>query len=206
MNNTLWNCHTSCDLLNAGTWESELAIAKNWLDANPYDVLSFLIVNSDLTKVENFVPAITNAGLLQYAYEPQYVPQYRDQWPTLGEMILKGQRMVFFMDYNADQSSVPYILNEFTHIWETPFSPTNQSFPCTQQRPPNLSENDARDKYMYLANQNLNTQIDLSSIGINTGSTELLIPNIAEINITNGNDNQYGRAEATVLNCTCMSY
>lgn len=203
-NNTLWNCHTSCDLLNAGTWQSELEIAKDWLDANPYEVLSFLIVNSDFTTVENFVPAITNAGLLPYVYEPQYVPQYRDQWPTLGEMILKGQRMVFFMDYNANQTSVPYVLDEFTHIWETPFSPTNQSFPCTQQRPPNLSEEDARERYMYLANQNLNTQVDLSSIGIDTGSTDLLIPNTAELNVTNGLDNQYGRAGATLDNCTGM--
>lgn len=201
-NNTLWNCHTNCKILNAGTWQSELEVARQWLEDNPYDVLTFLIVNSDFTSVENFVAPITNAGLLQYVYEPAYVPQYRDQWPTLGEMIIKNQRMVFFMDYKADQSKVPYILDEFSHMWETPFSPTNQSFPCTQQRPPNLSHEKAKDQLMYLANHNLNTAVDLSSLGLGGGDDSLLIPNTAELNITNGQANQFGRMGAMSLNCT----
>lgn len=201
-NETLWNCHTSCSILNAGKWQTELETVKAWLDDNPYDVVSILIVNSDITAVENFVAPITNSGLLSYVYTPSYVPQYRDQWPTLGEMILKNQRVVFFMDYNANQNSVPYIIDEFTHMWETPFSPTNQSFPCTQQRPPNLDEEKARDQFMYVANHNLNTAIDLSSIGLGGGDGSLLIPNTAELNITNGEQNQFGRLGAMNQNCT----
>ena len=113
----MWNCHTSCDLLNVGPWQDTLEIAKKWLDDNPYEVLTFLIVNYEFTNVENFVSAIQGSGLNEYLYVPEYVPQYRDQWPTLGEMILKNQRMVFFMDYDANQTAVPYVLDEFTHIW-----------------------------------------------------------------------------------------
>ncbi|KXS96970.1 hypothetical protein AC578_5535 [Pseudocercospora eumusae] len=200
-NNTMWNCHTSCSELNAGPWQDELETLRDWLQSHPYDVVTILIGNSDTTDVENFVPAITNAGLLPYVYEPAYVPQYRSQWPTLGEMIIKNQRLVIFMDYEADQSRVPYILDEFTHMWETPFSPVNQSFPCTIQRPPDLNETLARENYMYMANHNLNTAVDLSSIGLGSGDT-ILIPNTAEINLTNGQQNQFGRLGATNLNCT----
>jgi hypothetical protein len=200
-NQTLYNCHTSCDLLNAGPWEDTLVTIRNFLQDNPYEVVTVLIGNSDFVDVEKFVPAITNSGLLDYVYEPTYVPQYRDQWPTLGQMILRNQRVVFFMDYDADQARVPYIMDEFTHMWETPFSPQDRDFPCTQQRPPDLNQTVARNQYMYMANHNLNQRIDLSSVGIDVGD-DLLIPNTALLNVTNGQANQYGRLGAMSLNCT----
>jgi hypothetical protein len=109
------------------------------------------------------------------------------------------------MDYDANQESVPYILDEFTHMWETPFSPTDQDFPCTQQRPPDLNQTVARDQFMYMANHNLNQKIDLSSIGINLGD-DLLIPNTAELNLTNGQANQFGQLGAMASNCTGKSH
>ncbi|SMR64081.1 unnamed protein product [Zymoseptoria tritici ST99CH_3D1] len=200
-NQTLYNCHSSCDLLNAGPWENTLVTIREFLQDNPYEVVTMLIGNSDFQPVEKFVPAIQNAGLAPYLYEPQFVPQYRNQWPTIGQMILRNQRLVIFMDYDANQDSVPYILDEFTHMWETPFSPTDRDFPCTQQRPPDLNQTVAREQFMYLANHNLNQQIDLSAIGIDLGD-DLLIPNTALLNVTNGEANQYGRLGAMSLNCT----
>ena len=204
------NCHTTCELLDAGTWQSSLELLAGWLRDNPYDVVTWLIVNSDFIDVEHYVPAIQNSGLAEYLYTPDYVPQHRDQWPVLAEMILTGKRVVFFMDYNANQTKVPYILDEFTHIWETPFSPTNDSFPCTQQRPPHLKEEKARDEFMYLANHNLNTAVDLNAI-LNGGSSkdksdQILIPNTAEINTTNGEFNHLGQAEAMTMNCTSKCF
>ena len=198
------NCHTTCDLLNAGPWQSSLELVARWLDQNPYDVVTWLIVNSDFVSVDKYVPAIQNSGIARYLYEPQYIPQHRDQWPTLAEMILSGKRFVIFMDYNAKQNKVPYILDEFTHIWETPFSPTNRSFPCTTERPPHINQTKAKDEFMYLANHNLNTAVNVAAIlggGSGKGS-EVLIPNTAEINVTNGEFNQYGQLEAMSLNCT----
>ncbi|EME44789.1 hypothetical protein DOTSEDRAFT_152827 [Dothistroma septosporum NZE10] len=200
VNDTLYNCHTSCELLNAGTYESGLVTVREWLQSHPYDVMTLLIVNSDFVAVENFTAPFENAGLTPYLYTPSYIPQYRNQWPTLGEMILRNDRLVVFMDYQANQTSVPYILDEFTHMWETPFSPQDQAFPCTQQRPPNLNQTVARDQYMYLANHNLNTAIDLSSIGIDT--SDVLVPNTADINQTNGQQNEYGRLGEMNTNCT----
>ena len=202
MNQTIYNCHSSCDLLNAGTWQSMLENVVSWLEVHPYEVVTILIVNSNYEQVDVYVPPIQNSGIAQYLYEPQYVPQRRDQWPTLGQMILSGKRVVMFMDYNANQNTVPYILDEFTHMWETPFSPTNQSFPCTQQRPPNLKHEDAMDNYMNVVNHNLNTAVDLGALTGGSSSEPLLIPNFAELNVTNGQLNQYGQLEANRLNCT----
>ncbi|KAK5171279.1 uncharacterized protein LTR77_004423 [Saxophila tyrrhenica] len=204
VNDTVYNCHTSCDLLNAGTFQSSLETVASWLDDHPYDVVTWLIVNSDMTDVENYVPAIQNSGIARYLYEPEYVPQRLEQWPTLAEMILSGKRMVLFMDYKANQTAVPYVLNQFHHIWETPFSPTDQNFPCTQQRPPNLGEKIARNHFMYLANHNLNTAVDLGAL-IGGGSGEqILIPNTAEINQTNGMFDKFGQLERMSQNCTEM--
>ena len=111
------------------------------------------------------------------AYVPTQVPMNISSWPTLSDMILMGKRAVIFIDYNANQTEIPYILDEFSQMWETPFSPTNQSFPCTQQRPPNLSRQTAENR-MYMANHNLNTEISLAG-------TSLLVPTTALINQTN---------------------
>ena len=200
----MYSCHTSCDLLNAGTYQSELEIVADWLRDHPYDVVTVLIVNSDLTTVENFVPAIQNSGIAEYLYTPKYIPQHKDQWPTLSEMILNNDRAVVFMDYNANQTAVPYILDEFTHMWETPFSPQDPAFPCTIQRPPGLDPKDARENYMYLANHNLNLAVDVSAIlGNNDGQT-VLIPNTALINRTNGEYDTFGQLEEMTSNCSGM--
>ncbi|QIW98249.1 hypothetical protein AMS68_003767 [Peltaster fructicola] len=203
-NNTIQNCHTSCSLLNAGTWQSSLETLVTWLENNPFDVVTWLIVNSDFRSVEDYTASIENSGIRQYLYEPEYVPQHRDQWPTLGQMILSGKRVVMFMDYNANQTAVPYILDEFTHMWETPFSPTNQSFPCTQQRPPSLNQTVARDEYMYLANHNLNVAISLGAILGSSDDSSILIPNTAYINQTNGEYDQYGQLGAMGQNCSAQ--
>lgn len=202
VNGTVMNCHTTCELLNAGTWQAELEILVTWLESNPYDVVTFLIVNSDFKNVEAYVPAIQNSGIESYLYVPDYVPQHKDQWPTLGEMILTGKRVVMFMDYNANQTAVPYILDEFSHMFETPFSPTNQSFPCTQQRPPGLNKTDAENNYMYLANHNLNTAVDLGALTGGSASGTILIPNYAELNRTNGEYDEFGQLGAMNANCT----
>ena len=201
INETLYNCHTYCDLLNAGTFQSELETIVSWLQENPFEVIIMLIGNSDLAFVEDFRIPIENSGISQYLYTPMYIPQHKDQWPTLGEMILNNNRVVMFMDYYANQDSVPYILEEFTHMWETPFSPQNPDFPCTIERPPELNPEEAHENFMYMANHNLNVAVELGSL---TGalSEPLLLPNTAQINNTNGAGEEHGQLGAMAMNCS----
>lgn len=189
----MYFCHTSCDLLNAGTVEDYLRTVYQWVSTHPYDVVTILFGNYDMVDVENFVAPIQNSGIGRYAYEPPKVPMGLDDWPTLGQMILTGKRVVFFMDYHANQTKVPYILDEFTQMWETPFSPTNVSFPCTVQRPSGISSQQAKGR-MYMANHNLNAEVSLAG-------TSLLIPNTAVLNRTN-NVTGFGSLGLMAEQCT----
>ena len=194
VNNTLYFCHTSCDLLNVGTVLSQFTTIAKWVEAHPYDVITILIGNGDFVGVGNFTGPIQDSGLGKWVYTPPVVPMSLDSWPTLSEMILKQTRVVIFMDYNANQMQVPYILDEFSQLWETTFSPTDPAFPCNQQRPPSLSDQDAKTR-MYMANHNLNVQASLLG-------TTLLVPNLATINQTNGVS---GNASLGAMVNTCTS-
>ncbi|KAJ5145478.1 uncharacterized protein N7515_000042 [Penicillium bovifimosum] len=193
VNGTIYLCHTTCDLLNAGTLEAYLSDVNKWMRKNPYDVVSFIIGNFDFVKPENFTIPIMNSGLKDLIYSPPKAPMALDDWPTLSEMILKHKRAVFFMDYEANQTSHPWLMDEFSQVWETPFSPTDLTFPCTQQRPPGLSKKDAK-KRMYMANHNLNLELNL-------GPLNILIPNMAQLSVTNG-VNGSGSLGAMAENCT----
>jgi hypothetical protein len=177
VNSTPHFCHTSCDVLDAGPITEYLTTVYDWVSSHPYDVVTIVLENGDYSPVEQYVPFIEQTGLVQYAYLPPQIPMGIDDWPTLASMILTGKRVVFFMDYDANQTAVPWMLDEFSQMWETPFDPTNRSFPCTAQRPPDLSVADARDR-LYMINHNLNYDINLLG-------NSLLVPNIPLLNQTN---------------------
>jgi len=194
VNSTPHFCHTSCDVLDAGPITDYLGQVYNWVSTHPYDVVTILLGNGNYSKVEKYVPFLEQTGLVQYAYEPPQIPMGINDWPTLGRMILTGKRVVIFMDYEANQTAVPWVLDEFSQMWETPFDPTNRSFPCTVQRPPDLKPEDAKNR-LYLTNHNLN--YDINILG-----NSLLVPNIPLLNVTNNNsDTQFGSLGVNALQC-----
>lgn len=170
-------CHTSCEILDAGPITTYLTEVREWVAAHPYDVVTILLGNGNYSAVEKYVPYIKSSGLDKYAYVPPKIPMGREDWPTLASMILTGKRVVFFMDYEANQGSVPWILDEFTQLWETPFDPVNRTFPCDIQRPPGLKIEDAKNR-LYLVNHNLNYEISILG-------NSLLVPSIPLLNVTN---------------------
>lgn len=177
LGDTLYLCHSACILLNAGTLEDYLVQVVGWLRDNPNEVVTILMGNADRADVEEYVAPLENSGIAQYLYIPPKSPMFLEDWPTLLDMIAENRRVVFFMDYGADESRVPFILNEFSHMWETPFSPTDPDFPCTVQRPSTLSVQEAGQR-MYIANHNLNILIEIKDI-------DILVPNIFLIRQTN---------------------
>lgn len=177
-NGTLYLCHTTCDLLNVGTLESYLSTVSDWMKQHPYDVVTILMGNFDRLAPSKYIEPFEQAGLMDLLYTPSQIPMALNDWPTLSTMILSGKRVVVFLDYGANQTEVPWLMDEFSQMWETPFSPTDPQFPCTEQRPPGLSPKDAEER-LYLANHNLNVEVSL-------GSFSLLIPNTARLNQTNG--------------------
>lgn len=110
--NELHLCHTSCALLDAGTFADYLSEVKTWLDSNPNEVITILMVNSDGIAPSVWGQAYTDSGLDADVYTPPYVPLGYYEWPTLGELISSGTRVVNFLAQNADVSSVGYLLDE----------------------------------------------------------------------------------------------
>jgi hypothetical protein len=192
-NRTMWLCHTSCDLLNVGKLVDYFETVAEWLRSHPYEVITILMGNSDLVPPTTFTAPIADSGLDNFVYTPPKIPMSLEDWPKLSSMILRGKRAVVFMDYNANQTAVPYILDEFSQLWETPFSPQNRSFPCTVQRPPALKEKGAKER-MYMANHNLNQEFSILG-------ADLLVPNTVLLNETNAVSG-FGSLGAMAENCT----
>ncbi|KAF8151373.1 PLC-like phosphodiesterase [Crassisporium funariophilum] len=137
-------CHTSC-------------LVKTFLDANPNEVLTLLLTNPEGQSVSDvWKPASDGAGITPMAYVPPTVPVKQSDWPTLGELIDSGKRVVVFLDAGADPSSVDFILPEFQMIWETPFSVTDPSFPCSVDR---INGPLATEDHTYMINHSLNKNI-----------------------------------------------
>ncbi|KAJ7246298.1 PLC-like phosphodiesterase [Mycena haematopus] len=162
-------CHTSCALLNGGTLQDYLTKVKTWMDANTNDVVTLLIVNIDDLPPTDYAPVFVNVGLDKISYAPTTSPLTNVAWPTLGSMIDAGTRLVTFLDNAADLTAVPYLLDEFTNVWETPFDVTDPAFDCSVNR----TKGDSSTQ-MYLINHFLDT--------ILFGSP---VPDVAAANVTN---------------------
>lgn len=185
-------CHTSCDVLDAGPITDWLTKVAKWVDSHPYEVVTILLGNGNYSTPGEYEPYIRKSGILKYVYEAPYLPMALEDWPTLENMIIRGKRVVMFMDYNADQEKYPWLLDEFSQMWETPFDPLDRDFPCTVQRPPDLSDKDARNR-LYLMNHNLNAEFNIFSI-------QLLVPAVSLLNDTNAVDG-YGSLGLAANNC-----
>lgn len=117
----------SCFLLDAGTFTSYLTTVKKWMDSNPNEVITLLLVNSNGIAPSVWAQSYTDSGLSSYVYTPPSVPVAYNEWPTLQSLISANTRVVSFLAQQADVSSVPYLLDEFTNIWETPYDVSRRS-------------------------------------------------------------------------------
>lgn len=99
-NGTIQMCHTSCFLRDAGSLENMLMPIKAFLDVNPNEVITLLLTNTDAFSGSDFDAVFKGVGLDQFAYVPKRKLEV-NQWPTLREMIEKGNRLVVFMGTQA---------------------------------------------------------------------------------------------------------
>ncbi|CAL1694011.1 unnamed protein product [Somion occarium] len=140
-NGVIQLCHTACGLYNGGTLEDFLGKVKTFMDANPNEVVSLLVVNSDNLPPSQYDDVFRAAGVDTLSYAPATATLTQGEWPTLGSMIDSGKRLVTFLSTTADFNSVPYLIDEFTNVWETAFDVTDPaSFDCTVNRTKGDSE------------------------------------------------------------------
>lgn len=95
--NVLELCHTSCLLEDAGTLKSFLGTVKAFLDANANEVVTLLLTNGDSVNITEFGSTFSSSGIDSYAFVPSSNPLPIGKWPTLGELISSGKRLVVLL-------------------------------------------------------------------------------------------------------------
>ncbi|KAL3476959.1 PLC-like phosphodiesterase [Aspergillus californicus] len=128
-------CHSSCELLDAGRLRTWLTEIKTWLDSNENEVVTVLLVNSDSATASDLDAEFQAADIVDYAYQPTSTSA-PSSWPTLQELISAGTRLMVFVASLDDNTNAPYLMDEFTYIFENPYDVTSPSnFSCTPDRP-----------------------------------------------------------------------
>jgi hypothetical protein len=194
-NGTLELCHTTCTLLDAGTLESFLADIKTWMDANPNEVVTLLLVNSDDQDASAFGADFVSSGISDYGYTPTSTSGPISTWPTLQTLISANTRLITFIASITYDSTYPYLLDEFDYVFETAFGVTSLSgFNCTLQRPTTLDSSSSAisSGYMGLINHFADTA---EAFGIS-------IPDVTDIATTNSpNTNSTGTLGTNGAQC-----
>ncbi|SFB93158.1 hypothetical protein SAMN04487968_102342 [Nocardioides terrae] len=107
-------CHGLCEI-GSTSWASSLTGMRSWLDAHPREVVT-LVVQDEVSPADT-AALIEQAGLLPDVYEPVA----GDPWPTLGQMVESGKRLVVLMERHGGGSAYPWLLQGFDWIQDTPF-------------------------------------------------------------------------------------
>lgn len=179
-NGTLELCHTTCALLDAGTLEAWLAKIKYWMDENPNEVVTLLLVNSDDEDVSSFGEVFESSNISTYGYTPS-TSGATTTWPTLQTMIDDGTRLVTFIAAINASTTYPHLLNEWDYVFETAYDVTSYAgFNCSLDRPTTLSSASDAISAGYLPLMN---HFRYKSL---TATAEL--PDVDDIDTTNSNN------------------
>lgn len=187
-------CHSDCSLLDAGTLEDWLSKIKTWMDANQNEVVTILLVNSDNAAASDIGAQFKASGIDKYAYTPPSASTIPQTWPTLQSLISNGTRlMTFVASLSQASSDYPYLMDEFTFIFENDYnnnSPT--SFSCEPNRPTSLTSTSqaASSGRMFLMNHFLYASQALFQS-----------PNNTYVNVTNAQTG-LGSLGTALANCT----
>ena len=172
---------------------------KAWMDANPYDVVTVLLVNSDDFTAAELHQQFVTANISSYGYVPPQHTAAIQTWPTLQSLIANNTRLITFiadLDPSTTQAAnAPYLLNEFTFVFENPFQVTNaMNFSCVADRPAAVAGNTAAavsSGRLSLVNHFLDLQ---EPFGI-------VVPDIANAKLTNANSGPVGNLGASASQC-----
>jgi len=149
-------CHNTCGLFDGGTVEHYFKKVKHFLDRHPNEVLTIIIANPENVQADVWQPIFESTGLADIAYIPPQTPMTREDWPTLKEMLDSTRRVVVFMDKGAEDGTVPYLLPQFTMMWEDEYDPTDSEFPCKVDR---TAGSLSPSQQLNLINHNLNLNL-----------------------------------------------
>jgi hypothetical protein len=123
-------CHAMCEL-GSTEWLPVMRRVRAWMADHPRDVVTFIV--QDTVTPADTAEVFRKAGLLPYVYTP-----LADRaWPTLGQMIESGQRLVVMMENRSGGKRYPWLLDAFHWVQDTPYDfPRASDFSCARNRGP----------------------------------------------------------------------
>jgi len=122
----LYMCHGMCEI-GASEFVAALVEMRRFLILNPGEVIIVMI--EDYVLPEEIATAFKASGLIDFVYKDAPGPP----WPTLGEMVRSGQRVLVVAENNA--SGVDWYHQAFDLFQETPYHTTESSeFSCEPNR------------------------------------------------------------------------
>jgi len=126
-------CHAMCEL-GSTRWLDSLRATKEWLDQHPTEVVTLFV--QDAVSPQDTADVIDRAGLLPYVYTPSGDPA-DSAWPTLGQMVDSGKRLVVLMESRGGGEEHPWLMQGFRRVQDTPFLfRTPSQFSCEPNRGP----------------------------------------------------------------------
>lgn len=168
------------------------------MDRNPNEVVSLLLVNADYASPSALDAEFKKSKIDTYAYTPPSTTTATANWPTLQSLISNSTRLVTFVTNlePSNNTAAPYLLNEFTHVFENSFEVSSpKNFTCTPARPTAIRGDTASaisSGRMPLMNHFL---YDGGLFGIQ-------MPNVGNISTTNAPFSGVGNLGDHVTNCS----
>jgi hypothetical protein len=119
-------CHINC-VFGAIAFTDAMTEVRDFLDDNPDEVVTLII--QDAISTDDTAAVMEASGVEPFLYHHGK----DDQWPTLGELIDTGQRLVVFAE--DDGPPPDWYANAFVEMKETPFLFTSpERFSCEPNR------------------------------------------------------------------------
>ncbi|MBT8452163.1 MAG: hypothetical protein KJO40_09385 [Deltaproteobacteria bacterium] len=121
-------CHVLCGLGSQPLVEG-LGEIRRFLEDNPRELVAIIFENY-ITHAQT-ADAIDEAGLIDFAY----AHEVDAPWPTLGELIDAGTRLIVFQEKLPQSVEFPWLMNIWDHAGETDFSfAAPEDFDCDPNR------------------------------------------------------------------------
>ncbi len=126
----LYMCHGLCEI-GASDFVAGMEQVRSWLQAHPREVLTIIVENhADPARVG---AALDQAGLAQLAFTP---PPAHGPWPTLGELVSSGRRVLVMLEEGDGGGRYPWLGDGYAGLLqETPYTfRTATDFSCLSNR------------------------------------------------------------------------
>ena len=166
-------CHAMCEL-GSTLWLQSLRDTRAWLDEHPREVVT-LFVQDEVTPADT-AAVFEAAGLLPYVY----TPAADGTWPTLGEMIDSGHRLVVLMEFHGGGDRWPWLIQGFDVVQDTPYLfDTPADFSCEPNRGP-------ADASVFLVNHWIDEKRNVPHNAAVVNARDVLLPRVQECQAERG--------------------